>query len=187
MSQRPPTPAEGWMIVYVAHSEPEALIVAGRLENQGIEAFVHREVTGNAYGVYTDPLGEVSVLVHPDDYEQAAAILDEDVEGEDDEDASVVQDDDLAPSTAWMVVYVAYSEPEAYVVAGRLESEGIPSFVHQEPAGRAYGFTVGPMGEVKVLVHPDDYDRATEILDTDVEADDSDDLDIIPDDDDADE
>jgi hypothetical protein len=62
---------------------------------------------------------------------------------------------------AWMVVYVAGSEPEAYVVAGRLESEGIPAFVHQEPVGRAYGLTVGPLGEVKVLVHSDDYDQAT--------------------------
>ena len=42
-----------WKVVYVAHSEPEASIVAGRLESMGIETFVHRETTGNAaYGVY---------------------------------------------------------------------------------------------------------------------------------------
>lgn len=76
----------------------------------------------------------------------------------------------------WMVVYVASSEPEAYIVAGRLQSEGIQAFVHQEPAGRAYGFTVGPMGEVKVLVLPEDYDQALNILDEDAdEADDAED------------
>lgn len=80
-----------------------------------------------------------------------------------------------------MVVYVAYSEPEAYVVAGRLESEGIKAFVHQEPVGRAYGLSVGPLGEVKVLVHPQNYDTALAILEDDELT--SEDTDIVPDDD----
>jgi Putative prokaryotic signal transducing protein len=80
MSQQSTAHALGWKVVYVAHSEPEASIVAGRLETQGIETFIHRETTGNlAYGVYIDPFGDVSVLVHPHNYDQAAAILDEDV------------------------------------------------------------------------------------------------------------
>ncbi len=90
-----------------------------------------------------------------------------------------------------MVVYVAYSEPEAYIVAGRLENEGIHALVHQEPVGRAYGITIGPLGEVKVLVNPDDYDRALTILDVDEfdDADESDDMDMfdtdmLPEDDD---
>ena len=83
-----------------------------------------------------------------------------------------------------MVVYIATSEPEAYIVAGRLKSEGIETFVHQEPVAKAYGFTVGPFGEIKVLVGAEDYDRALEILDENVEADNSEDTDIVPDDDD---
>ena len=43
-----------------------------------------------------------------------------------------------------MVVYIANSEPEAYVVAGRLQNEGIPAIVHQEPVGRAYGLALVP-------------------------------------------
>lgn len=85
-----------------------------------------------------------------------------------------------APSNAWMVVYVASSEPEAYVVAGRLKSEGVDSFVHQEPVGRAYGLSVGPLGEVKVMVRPDQYDQALTILDDDEYV--SDETDIIPED-----
>lgn len=73
----------------------------------------------------------------------------------------------LANPTAWMVVYIANSEPEAYIVAGRLQSEGIPTFVHQEPVGKAYGLTIGALGEVKVLVSPSDFERAQEILDDD--------------------
>jgi hypothetical protein len=79
-----------------------------------------------------------------------------------------------------MVVYVASNEPEAYVIAGRLQSEGIEAFVHQEPVGRAYGLSVGPLGEVKVLVRPDHYDQALTILDDDEFL--SDETDIIPDD-----
>jgi len=84
-----------------------------------------------------------------------------------------------------MVVYVAYSEPEAYIVAGRLQSEGIDAFVHQEPVGRAYGFSMGPLGEVKVLVRPEDYDQALTILDDEEIV--SDETDIVPEDDEDDD
>lgn len=86
-----------------------------------------------------------------------------------------------------MVVYIATSEPEAYIVAGRLKNEGIETFVHQEPIARAYGFSVGTLGEIKVLVGAEDYDRALEILDEDAEADNSEDTDIVPGDDDYDD
>ena len=85
-----------------------------------------------------------------------------------------------------MVVYIATSEPEAYIVAGRLQSEGIEVFVHQEPIARAYGFSVGTLGEIKVLVSPEDYDRALTILDEDAEAYDTEDTDIVLDDDEDD-
>ncbi len=85
----------------------------------------------------------------------------------------------LAQSTGWMVVYIASSEPEAYIIVGRLETEGIKAFVHQEPAGRAYGLTIGTLGEITVLVSPEDYDQATAILDQDAD----DDTDMVPDDD----
>jgi hypothetical protein len=67
----------------------------------------------------------------------------------------------------WMVVYTTYSSPEAYIIAGRLESEGIHAWVHQEPFGSAMGFTIGPLGEVKVVVYLDDYERALSILSVD--------------------
>ena len=84
-----------------------------------------------------------------------------------------------------MIVYVAGSEPEAYIVVGRLENEGIDAFVYQEPAGKAYGISIGEMGNVKVVVRADDYDRAKAILDEDVEdEDDYEDEDLYEDDDD---
>jgi hypothetical protein len=80
-----------WRSVYVAHSEPEAYVVAGRLNTQGIETFVHRKPGGDSYGVYIDPLGEVEVLVHLQDYERAMAIL-EDVSTPEDENDDLDED-----------------------------------------------------------------------------------------------
>jgi hypothetical protein len=88
------------------------------------------------------------------------------------------QPNSLSPSNAWMVVYIATSDPEAYIVAGRLNNEGIKTFVHQEPIAKAYGFSIGTLGEIKVLVSAEDYDWALAILDEDVEGDNSEDTDI---------
>ncbi len=75
-------------------------------------------------------------------------------------------------NSGWSIVYVANSSPEAHVIKGRLEANGIPSWTHQESIGAAYGFMVGPLAEVKVLVAERDYQRALDILNEDVDEDD---------------
>lgn len=63
-----------WMLVYSTYNMAEAHIVAGRLQHEGIQAFVNyapRSVVNIALGTY----GEIWVVVHPKDYEQALAIL----------------------------------------------------------------------------------------------------------------
>ncbi len=69
--------------------------------------------------------------------------------------------------TEWRIVFETHNSAEAHVIAGRLDASNIPAIVHQEAGGRALGITVGRLGEVKVLVHPDDYDRALAILEPD--------------------
>jgi hypothetical protein len=64
----------------------------------------------------------------------------------------------------WMVLLETYNLAEAQVIAGRLEADSIPVMVHQEAAGRALGITVGALGEIKVLVHPADYERALDLI-----------------------
>ena len=64
----------------------------------------------------------------------------------------------------WMVVWVTYGPHEAQIVAGRLRSEGIQSLVHQQAGASAMGIHIGQLGEVRVLVHPADYEVALEIL-----------------------
>jgi putative signal transducing protein len=66
--------------------------------------------------------------------------------------------------TAWVVVYTTSNTMEAHIIAGRLESEGIPAMVHQAPGASAYGLTVGLFGALRVLVLGVDYDRALALL-----------------------
>ena len=100
MNNQPQSSSPPWVVAYTAHSEPEAIIVAGRLQNEGIETFVHREVVGgNPYGVYLDPQGEVSVLVHPQNYDQALRILEEDVVGDDYSADDTGDEDDFTEPT----------------------------------------------------------------------------------------
>lgn len=64
----------------------------------------------------------------------------------------------------WEVVATAQGLAEAAIIRGRLEVEGIPARVHQEPAGVAIGLTVGLLGQARVLVPAPLAERALEIL-----------------------
>jgi hypothetical protein len=64
----------------------------------------------------------------------------------------------------WEVVAVTNGLTEAAIIRGRLESEGIPARVHQEPAGVAIGLTLGLLGQAKVLVPEPLAEQALEIL-----------------------
>lgn len=72
------------------------------------------------------------------------------------------------PPAGWMSVYETDNSPDAYIVVGRLETEGIKSWVYHEAVGSAMGITIGPLGAVLVLVNPDDYERAVALLAVDL-------------------
>jgi hypothetical protein len=63
-----------------------------------------------------------------------------------------------------MVVFVTYDLAEAHIVAGRLQTEGVPALVYREPGASAIGIHIGKFGEVRVLVRPEDYETALLIL-----------------------
>lgn len=84
--------------------------------------------------------------------------------------------------TEWMIVYVTPHLTDAQIVVGRLQHEGIPAFVDHMAGRGAFGITIGTWGEVRVLVHPKDYEMALDILEPDIDAlpeGDDDDDDII--------
>jgi hypothetical protein len=70
------------MVIYTASNIPEAQIVAGRLQSEGINALINYPIGGSAIGIR---LGSISVLVKPNDYQAANEILfaeDEDIPAE---------------------------------------------------------------------------------------------------------
>jgi hypothetical protein len=79
--------------------------------------------------------------------------------------------------TQWEVVAVADGLAQAAIIQGRLESEGIPTQVRQEPAGVAIGLTVGALGQAKILVPEPLVEEALQILEPgDYEDEESDDI-----------
>jgi hypothetical protein len=68
----------------------------------------------------------------------------------------------------WVVIAIV-SWAEAEVMRSKLESAGIPCLLQRESAGAVIGITIGPLGEVRVLVPEPLADRAVELLSEDVE------------------
>lgn len=61
-------------------------------------------------------------------------------------------------------VYVAVGQPEAEIIKGRLEAEGIPAMLRYESAGLVYGLTVDGLGQVEVQVPSSLAEEARQIL-----------------------
>ncbi len=82
----------------------------------------------------------------------------------------------------WAVIAIV-GWAEAEVLRSKLESANIPCLLQREAAGAAFGITIGPMGEVRVLVPESLADQAADLLDEDVvddEGDATDDGEVIP-------
>ncbi len=61
--------------VYKASSQPEAHIIKSRLEAEGIPVLLSYESLGLVYGIITDGLGEIKVMVPGHLAEEAKQIL----------------------------------------------------------------------------------------------------------------
>jgi hypothetical protein len=67
-------------------------------------------------------------------------------------------------SSEYVQVYTAYGQLAGEMVRLLLESMKIPSRLLQESAGASLGLTVGPLGEVNILVPLKFVDEARDIL-----------------------
>jgi hypothetical protein len=90
---RPYDPNKPLVEVAFAQGELLALLIKGRLENQGIPAVVQHESAGVVYGLTIDGWGAQHILVPEDLAEVARGILGEDAAGaEEAEDAEEQED-----------------------------------------------------------------------------------------------
>lgn len=69
----------------------------------------------------------------------------------------------------WVTVTTTNGITPAEMLAGRLEAAEIPARAVQEGAGKAYGFSVGPMGTAYVLVPAERLEEARALLDVEIE------------------
>jgi len=68
-------------------------------------------------------------------------------------------------SPEYVEVYSANGQLEADMIRLMLEAAGLHVLTRGESAGAVYGLTVGPLGEVRVLVQESDAQAANELLD----------------------
>jgi hypothetical protein len=64
----------------------------------------------------------------------------------------------------WEVACRASGMTNANIVAGRLETEGIPTKLKYEAVGAIYAITINRLGEVEIMVPESLLDKAREIL-----------------------
>lgn len=67
-------------------------------------------------------------------------------------------------SPEYKMIYVAFGPLHAETVKLMLEAAGFHVITRQESAGTALGLTVGPLGEVQILVPMDEVDAARKML-----------------------
>ena len=65
----------------------------------------------------------------------------------------------------WELVIEVSGEFQANLLRNLLEVQGIKVFLNQEGAGKAYGLTVGPLGQVQILVPEHQSQEARQIVD----------------------
>jgi len=65
-----------------------------------------------------------------------------------------------------VTVYRAAGQPEAEIIRGRLEIEGILALLKYESIGSVYGLTVDGLGQVEVQVPAKFAGRAREIIES---------------------
>jgi hypothetical protein len=64
----------------------------------------------------------------------------------------------------WVLVDEVSGGIQAEILRGLLESRGIPVWLNQEGAGKAYGITLPALGSVQILVPSDVEESALELL-----------------------
>lgn len=67
-------------------------------------------------------------------------------------------------SVEYFEVYSANGQLEADMIRLMLEASGLHVITNQESAGAVYGLTVGPLGEVMILVPENEVEEANALL-----------------------
>ena len=64
----------------------------------------------------------------------------------------------------WVEIFKSFGMPESQIIAGQLQSAGIPVQVYPLEAGNQLGLTIGKLSEVVVMVPADRFEEAESII-----------------------
>lgn len=64
----------------------------------------------------------------------------------------------------WASLMRVAGDLQAEIFGGLLEAQGIPVLLSQEGAGKVYGLSVGPLGEVEILVPSNQLESAQKVM-----------------------
>ncbi len=64
----------------------------------------------------------------------------------------------------WVVIFKANGQQQAYIIKGRLETEGIPVIFKGEAIGKVCGLTIDGLGEIKILVPSSLKEKSLQII-----------------------
>lgn len=64
----------------------------------------------------------------------------------------------------WEIIHTASGMTNAYIIMGRLKTEGIPARLKYDVAGTIYAVTIDGLGEVEILVPAAYLRKAREVL-----------------------
>ena len=70
----------------------------------------------------------------------------------------------MPSNSEWIAIETVAGDLQAEILRGLLEAQGIQVFLSQEGAGRAIGLSVGPLGEVEILVPAESRQFALQVL-----------------------
>ena len=70
----------------------------------------------------------------------------------------------MVSDTEWVAIETVPGDLQAEILRGLLEAQGIQVYLSQEGAGRAIGLSVGPLGEVEILVPTESRQFALQVL-----------------------
>lgn len=70
----------------------------------------------------------------------------------------------MKPENKLVTIYKAMGQPEAEIIRGRLEVEGIPVFLKYESIGTVYGLTMDGLGQVEVQVPASHAEEARKLI-----------------------
>ena len=72
--------------------------------------------------------------------------------------------DDRVDDEKWEIVHTTSGMTNAYIIMGRLKTEGIPTRLKYDVAGTIYAVTIDGLGEVEILVPAACLEKAREVL-----------------------